>query len=53
MQELCKIDFKINVILNGLEKYMNFNINNKLIFIGRLQFLSSSLEISVKMILSI
>ena len=45
MQELCKIDFKINVIPNGLEKYMNFNINNKLIFIGRLQFLSSSLEI--------
>ena len=33
-----------NVIPNGLEKYMRFNINNKLIFIGSFQFLSSSLD---------
>ena len=29
---------------NGLETYMSFNINNKLIFIDSFQFLSSSLE---------
>ena len=33
MQELDKFNFKINVILNGLEKYMKFNINDKLIII--------------------
>ena len=34
---------KINVIPNGLEKYMSFTINNKLIFIDSFQILSSSL----------
>ena len=29
MQELGKFDLKINVIPNGLEKYMSFSINNK------------------------
>ena len=29
MQELGKFNLKINVILNGLEKYMIFTINNK------------------------
>ena len=33
MQELGKFNIKIKVILNGLEKYMSFNINNKLFFI--------------------
>ena len=33
MQELDKFNFKINVIPNGLEKYMSFTINKKLIFI--------------------
>ena len=32
MKELDKFDFKINVIPNGLEKYISFNISNKLIF---------------------
>ena len=32
MQELGKFNFKIDVILNGLEKYMSSSINNKLIF---------------------
>ena len=33
MQELGKFSFKINVIPNGLEKYMSFTINNKLSFL--------------------
>ena len=48
LQELGKLDFKINVIPNGLEKYMNFDINNKLIVIGNFQFLSSLLHSLVK-----
>ena len=44
MQELEKFDFKINVIQNGLEKYMSFNTNKKLIFIDSFQFLSSLLD---------
>ena len=48
MQELGKFNFKINVIPNGLEKYISFNINNKLIFIDSFQFLSSSLNSLVK-----
>ena len=41
-QELGKFHFKTNVISNGLEKYMPFNIHNKLIFIDSFHFLSSS-----------
>ena len=48
MQELGKFNFKTNAILNELKKYMNFNINNNLFFIDRLQFLISSLKILVK-----
>ena len=48
MQELDKFDFKIKAIPNGLEKYMNFNINNKVAFIESFQFLSSSLYNWVK-----
>ena len=44
MPELGKINFKINVILSELEKYMSFNINIKFIFIDIFQFLSSSLD---------
>ena len=40
MPELGKFNFKINVIPNGLEKYMSFNV----IFIDSFQFLSSSLN---------
>ena len=43
-----KSNFKINVIPNGLQKCMSFNVNNKLIFINRFQFLSSSLDSLVK-----
>ena len=48
MQELGKFYFKINVIPNGLKKYMSLNINNKLVFIDSFQFLSSSLNVLVK-----
>ena len=49
MQELGKFNLKISVIPNGLEKYMSFNINNKLFsFIDSSQFLSSSLNRVVK-----
>ena len=48
MQELGQFNFKINVIPNGVEKYMSFNIDNKLVFIDSFQFLSSSLDSLVK-----
>ena len=48
VQELGKFNLTINVILNGLEKQMNFITNNKLSFIDSFQFLSSSLESLVK-----
>ena len=44
MQELGKFNLKINVMSNGLGKYINFSINNKLSFINSFQFLSSSLD---------
>ena len=43
-----KFNLKINVIPNGLEKYMSFRIYNNLSFIDSLQFLSSSLDSFVK-----
>ena len=48
MEELGKLNLKISVVSNGLEKYMSFTINNKLIFIDTFQFLSSSLDSLVK-----
>ena len=48
MQELGEFSFKINVLPNGLERYMSFSINNNLIFIDSFQFLSSSLDSLVK-----
>ena len=48
MQKLDKFNLKINVIPNGLEKYMSFSINNTLSFIDSFQFLSSSLDSLVK-----
>ena len=48
MQELGKFNLKLNVISNGLEKYMSFSISNKLSFINSFQFLSSSLDGLVK-----
>ena len=48
MQELGKFNVKVNVISNGLEKYMSFNISKKLSFIDSFQSLSSSLDSLVK-----
>ena len=44
MWELGSFNLKINVIANGLKKYMRFSINSKLHFIDCLQILSSSLD---------
>ena len=48
MQKLGKSNLKINVIPNGLEKYLSFGINNKLCFIDSFRFLSSLLDSLVK-----
>ena len=48
MQELSQCNFKINIIPNGLEKYMSFNINNKLVFIDSVPFLCSLLDSLVR-----
>ena len=44
MQEIGKFDVKVNVIPNGLEKYMAFRVNKSLVFIDKLQFMNSSLD---------
>ena len=44
MQGLGKFNLKINMMSNGLDKYMSFSINNKLSFIDTLQLLSFSLD---------
>ena len=46
--ELDKFDVKISVIPNGLEKYMAFFWNKKLVFIDSMQFINSSLDNLVK-----
>ena len=38
LQELGKFNLKINIIPNGLEKYICFTVNNNLIYIDRFQF---------------
>ena len=48
MEELGKLNLKISVTPNGLERYMNFTINNKSSFIESFQFLRSSLDRLVK-----
>ena len=48
MQKVGKFNLKINVITNGLKRYMTFSINNKLNFIDSFQFLGSSLDSLVK-----
>ena len=48
MQEIGKFNLKINVIPNGLEKYLSFSVNNKLSFIDSVQFLNCSLDSLVK-----
>ena len=46
--ELKQFDGKIDVIPNGLEKYMVVILNKNLVFIGSMQFMNSSFEKLVK-----
>ena len=47
-KELSQFNQKINVIANGLEKYMSFTINRNIVFIDNMQFMKSSLDSLVK-----
>ena len=46
--EFNKFNLKINVIPNGLEKYMAFFLSKNLVFIDSMQFMNSSLDKVVK-----
>ena len=46
--ELSKFNVKINVIPNGLEKYMAFFLGKNLVFIDSIEFMNSSLDKLVK-----
>ena len=46
--ELHKFSVKIDVIPNGLEKYMASFLNKNLVFIDSMQFMNSSLDKLVK-----
>ena len=46
--ELNKFDVKVNVIPNGLEKYMAFFLGKNLVFIDSMQFMNLSLDKLVK-----
>ena len=48
MQELGEFNLIIKVILNELEKYLSFTINNELSFINSSVFLSSSSDNLIK-----
>ena len=48
MNELGQFNVKVDVILNGLEKYIAFTININLIFIDSKEFINSSLKKLVK-----
>ena len=44
LKELSKLNCKISVIPNGLEKYMSFTLNNNTVFIDSMLFMNSSLD---------
>ena len=48
IKEISKFDVKVNVIPNGLEKYMTFRIDKNLVFIDSMQFMNSSFDSLVK-----
>ena len=48
IKEKSKFDVDVNVIPNGLEKYMAFTVNKNLVFIDSMRFMSSSLDRLVK-----
>ena len=43
-KELSKFNCSVDVIPNGLEKYMNFTLNKNIIFIDSMLFMNSSLD---------
>ena len=45
---LDKLDVQINVIPDGLQKYLAFYLNKNLVFIGSMQFMNSGLDKLVK-----
>ena len=44
LNKLKKFDVKIDIIPNGLEKYMVYIFNKNLVFIDSMQFMNSSLK---------
>ena len=48
MKEISKLDVKVSVIPNKVEKYLAFTINTNLVFIDSMQFMNSSLDSLVK-----
>ena len=48
MTVIEKFDLIVNVIKNGLEKYMVFILNRNLVYIDSMQFMNSSLDVLVK-----
>ena len=47
-RKIGKFDVKVNIIPNGLEKYMAFTINNNLVFVDSMSFMSFSLHGLIK-----
>ena len=47
-KEISKIKYSIDVIPNGLEKYMSFTLNKNIVFIDSILFMNSSLDKLVK-----
>ena len=48
MNKIDKFDVKVNVILNGLEKYMAFTITKSLVFYDSMYFIKNGIEKLVK-----
>ena len=48
IKKISNFDVKVDVIPNGLEKYMVFIISRNLVFIDSMQFMNSSLDSLVK-----
>ena len=51
MQGIGKFDVKVNIIANGLEKYMASTINKNLVFVDSMLFMNSTLDSLVKNLL--
>ena len=49
MQEIGKLDVRISVIPNGLEKYKSFTINKNLFFIDNMQYMNSMVMLYISL----